>query len=70
MTEPAELDRVCACSCHKPGATTNHNAPCCDGPCKKCGANIRKGEMAQHLAERHPETKPPSRMSGSFKRPR
>lgn len=62
-------DRTCACSCHKPGIAKSHNTPCCDGPCKKCSVYIRKGEMTQHLTEHHPETKPPSKMSGNFKRP-
>lgn len=59
----------CACPCHT-DKQKEHTGPCCDGPCHRCKKFIRTGMMGQHVREKHPETNPPSRMSGSFKRPK
>lgn len=61
-------EHFCKCKCHR-GVAKEHQTPCCDGPCKRCKAIIRTGMMSAHILEAHPDTKPPSKVSGSFKRP-
>jgi hypothetical protein len=52
----------CRCACHRPFALVLHPVACCSS-CPRCGRNIARGFLTQHL-EHCPDLSPRTERSG------